>query len=195
MFNVFEHPWGLITTAIIISLILLIYRSISPEKYHWWLWLIPAFLILTAFGLDLLIETDSEKIGSVINTGVKAFENEDPNSIELILSDNYSDSSHSTKRAMMSHCRAALSQPLVEKIIQRTVSIDVQPSKATVIFTVRIFFDEQSYVYQGFKQQTLTEIKTELQKQPDGRWFINRVELLKIDLHPADWRTIRQAVI
>ncbi len=193
MFNVFEHPWGLTTIAIIASLILLIFRSIFPEKRCWWQWLIPAFLILAAFGLDSLVETDSEKIDSVINTGVKAVENEDPDTIEMILADNYSDSFHSTKSALMSYCRATLSEPLVEKNIKRTVSIEVQPLKATVIFTVRILFDKQSYVYQGFKQQVLTEVQADLQKQPDGRWLINRVELLKIDLHPADWRTIGQA--
>jgi hypothetical protein len=93
----------------------------------------------------------------------------------------------------MAHCREILSEPLIEKNIKRTVSIDIQPPKATAIFTVRILFDKQSYVYQSFKSQMLTEVQADLQKQLDNRWLINRVELLKIDLQPADWQSIKKA--
>jgi len=190
MFNCFEHPWGLITIVIATLFALLIFRSVFPEKCRWWLWLLPAVLVLAAFGLDFLVETDLEKVNAVINRAVLAVENEDPDSIELITADNYSDSYHSTKNALMSHCRTRLSKPLVEKNIKRIVSIDLQPPKATAIFTVRVLFDRQSYVYQSFKQQILTEVQANLQKQPDNRWLINRVELLKLDLHPADWQSI-----
>jgi hypothetical protein len=193
MFNVYEHPWGLITIAIVTLFALLIFRRIYPEKCRWWQWLLPALLVVAAFGLDFLVETDLEKINAVINTGVKAVEDEDPDSIELIIADNYSDSYHSTKNVLMSHCRAILSEPLIEKNIKRIASIDIQPPEATAIFTVRILFDKQSYVYQNFKQQMLTKVQLNLQKQLDNHWLINRAELLEIDLHPADWQDIEKA--
>ena len=193
MFNFFEHPWGLITIAIVALFILLIFRRISPEKRRWWQLTIPALLVVAAFGLDFLVETNLEKINAVINAGVKAVEDEDPDSIEQIIADNYSDSYHSTKSALMSHCRVRLSEPLVEKNIKRIVSIDIQPPKATAIFTVRILFDKQSYVYQNFKTQMLTKVQADLQKEPNNQWLINRVELLAIDLQPADWQKIKQA--
>jgi hypothetical protein len=193
MFDVYEHPWGLITIAIVTFFVLLMFRSISPEKCRWWLWLLPAFLVVAAFGLDFLVETDLEKINTVINTGVKAFEDENPDLIEPIIADNYSDSYHSSKSVLMAHCREILSEPLIEKNIKRIVSIDIQPPKATAIFTVRILFDKQSYVYQSFKQQMLTEVQVDLQKQMDNRWLINRVELLKVDLQPAGWQYTEQA--
>jgi hypothetical protein len=191
MFKIFDYPWGLITIAIVAFVALLIFRRISPDKYRWWQWFLPALLIVAAFGLDLLVETDLEKINAVINTGVKAVEDEDPDSIEPIISDNYSDSFHSTKRALMSRCRVELSEPLVEKNIKRMVSVDIQPQKATAIFTVRILFDKQSYVYQNFKTQMLTKVQADLQKQLNNQWLISRVELLAIDLQPADWKDIR----
>jgi hypothetical protein len=193
MFDVFEHPWGLITIAIATFFVLLMFRSISPEKCRWWLWLLPALLVLAAFGLDFLVETDLEKINAVINTGIKAFEDENPDLIEPLIADNYTDSYHSSKSVLMAHCREILSEPLIEKNIKRIVSIDIQPPKATAIFTVRILFDKQSYVYQSFKQQMLTEVQADLQKQLDNRWLINRVELLKIDLQPAGWKFIEQS--
>jgi hypothetical protein len=193
MFNIFENPWGLITIAVVVLLVLLMFRSIFPEKRRWWQWLLPAFLAVAAFGLDFLVETDLEKINAVIDKGVKAVEDEDPDVIELIIADDYADSYHSSKSVLMAHCREILSEPLVEKNIKRTVSTTILPLKATVIFTVRILFDKQSYVYQSFKSQMLTEVQADLQKQPDNRWLISRVELLKIDFQPADWQSIKKA--
>jgi hypothetical protein len=193
MFNFFEHPWGLIAIAVVASLVLLMFRSIYPEKRRWWQWLIPVIIALAAFGLDFLVHTDLEKINAVINKGVKAVEDENPDAIEMIIADNYSDSYHSSKSVLMAHCREILSEPLIEKNIKRTVSIDIQPPKAVIIFTVRILFDKQSYVYQSFKSQMLTEVQADLQKHPDNQWLINRVELLKIDFQPADWKFIEQS--
>ncbi len=192
MFAIFEQPWTLLIVAILVFFVMLIIRSISPEKLHWWQWLLPPLLVVAAFGLDFLIETDLEKINAVINTAVLAVEDEDPDSIELIIADNYSDSYHSTKSVLMSHCKATLSEPLVEKNIKRIVSIDIQPPRATTIFTVRILFDKQSYVYQSFKPEVLTKVKVDLQKELNNQWFINRVELLAIDLQPADWQNIQK---
>jgi hypothetical protein len=193
MFNVFEHPWGLITAAAVAVLVLLILRSVAPEKCRWWLWLLPVFLVIAAFGLDFLVEIDLEKINAVIGKGVKAVETENPDAIETIIADNYTDSFHSSKIALIEHCGEILSGPLIEKAIERTVSVDIQPPKASAIFTVRVLFDKRSFIYQNFKQQMVTEVQADLRKQPDGRWLISRVELLKIDLQPIKWQSIKQA--
>ncbi len=190
MFDVFEHPWGLITAAVVAVLILLILKSVAPQKCHFWLWFLPFVLAFAAFGLDYLVETDLEKINAVIDVGVKAVEEENPDAIEMIIADDYTDSYHHSKNALMALCRDILSEPLIEKNIKRTVSVDIQPPKATVIFTVRVLLDKQSYIYRNFKQQVLVEVQADLRKQSDNRWLINRVELLKIDLHPVDWKSI-----
>lgn len=190
MFNFFENPWGLTVIAAVIFFVLLILRAVLPEKRLRWLMLIPVLLTAAAFGLDYLVETDSEKIDAVITAAVKAAENEDSDSIEMLIADDYEDSYHRSKSALMSHCRRTLSEPLIEKNIMRIVSMDVQPSEANVTFTVRILFDRQSRPYQNFKQQMLTELQADLRKQPDGRWLISSVELLKIDLHPTDWKNV-----
>jgi len=193
MFDVFEQPWGLIIIAGLISLVLLLLRTFAPQKCRWWLWLIPAILVIVAFGLDFLVETDLEKINAVIDTSVSAFEKEDTDSIEQIIADNYHDSYHGTKDALMAHCREMLSEPFIAKNIKRIVSIDLNPPKATMIFTVRVLFDPRSYVYQSYKQQVLVEVQADLRKQPNNTWLINQVELLKIDFQPAGWPYTKQA--
>ena len=194
MFNIFENPWGLVTAAIVALLILMVFRgSIFSKKRRSWLWLLPFVLAFAAFGFDYLVETDREKINAVIDTGVKAVEGEDPDTIEVIVADDYADSYHRSKSSLMAHCRDVLSEPFAEKNIKRIVSIDIQGPKASIIFTVRVLFDKQSYIYQSFKQQMLVEVQAELGKHPDGGWLISRVELLRLDFQPAKWQTIKQA--
>ena len=184
-------------TAVIVLLVIPAVRLIFPEKRRRWSaagGLLAVLLAVTAFGLDWLVKTDAEKIKDVIYTGVKAVENEEPDAIEAIISDNYHDSYHNTKKALMRHCRAVLSPPLVEKNITRILSLEIAPSKttATVTFTVRIVFDKQSYVYQNFRRMMPTKLKLHLQKQRDKKWLINRVELLEIDLQPVKWQDVKQ---
>ena len=193
MWNFFEQPWTLLGLAIIASIVLWIFRAVLPEKCHWWQWLLPPLLVLAAFGLDFLVETDLEKINAVINTAVKAVEDENCDAIEAIISDNYRDSYHGTKERLMFHCRSKLAESLVEKNIKRIVAIDIQPQKATAVFTMRILFDKRSFVYQNFKQIMLTKLKLDLQKQLDNQWLITRAELLEIDMQPAGWKDIKQA--
>lgn len=193
MLDIFEQPWTLLIAAIIVLFVMLVLRRILPEKQHWFAnggLALPIFLIVAAFGLDWLVKTDLEKINTVINTGVKAVENEDCASIEAIISDNYHDSYHNTKKDLMYYCRARLAKPLVEKNIKRIVSIDISGPKATAIFTVRIIFDKQSYVYQSFKSQVVTKVEINLQKELD-KWLIKEVEVLEIDRQPVNWQDIR----
>ena len=191
MSNIFEQPWTLLIVAIFVLLGMLVFRRILPEKKHWGQWLLPAFLAVAAFGFDLLVKTDLEKINAAINTGIKAVEEENSDAIEAIISDNYHDSYHNTKKDLMERCRARLSGPLVAKNKKRPPIIEISPPNATVVVTVIVHFDKQSSVYQDIQRLIQTKSKINLQKQQDGRWLINRVEILELDMHRANWRDIR----
>lgn len=198
---IFEQPWPLLIAAGIVLLLVVIFRSVFPQKRRWWQWLLPAVLAVAAFGLDFLVETDREKINAVIETGLKAVEKENPDAIEAIIADNYRDSYHKTKGELMRHCRIALEEPLVEKGIKRIQSVEISLPKATAVFTVRLIFDKRSYIYQSFKQQMLVKAAVNLQKQTNGtavrhgqaHWLITRTEILELDSRPVNWQDITQA--
>ena len=193
MFNIFEQPCGLLIVSVLALFVVLMLRRILPEKQCWWHLLLPVVLAAAAFGLDLFVQTDLEKINTVINTGVKAVEKEDPGTIEMIISDNYSDSYHSTKSDLIYYCRSVLSQPLIEKNIKKILAIEVSLPKATATLTVRTVFDKQSYVYRNFKSLMLTKVKLDLEKELDNKWLISRAEILEIDRQPVNWQNIKQA--
>ena len=191
MSNIFEQPWTLLIVAILVLFVMLIFRMFLPEKRRWWQLALPVFLAAAAFGLDFLVKTDLEKINALINAAIIAVEEENPDAIEAIISDNYSDSYHSTKKDLMHHCRAELSQPLVEKNKKTGLTIEISAPTATAVLTVLMKFDKESYIYQNYKPFLLVKIKLYLQKQPDKRWFINRTEVLELDRQPTNWRRIR----
>ncbi len=191
MFDIFEQPWTLVGAAVLVLFGMLTFRSFFPEKRRWWQLLVPVFLIAAAFGADMLVQTDTEKINSIINTVIKAVQQEDCSAIEVVIANNYSDSYHSTKKHFLDHCRRELSKPLVDKGKKTGLLIDISDSNATANLFAVIIFDKNSYISQNYKSFLLVKARLSLRKQPDKRWLISRIEILELDRQPTNWKRIR----
>jgi hypothetical protein len=192
MFDIFEQPWTIAGAAVLVLFGILTFRSFCPEKRRWWQLLIPVFLVVAAFGADILVQTDREKVNSVIDAAIEAVRQEDCSAIGAVIADNYSDSYHGTKKALMDHCRRELSKPLVEKGKKTGLLIKISDSNATAVLFATIFFDKNSYIAQDYyKTFLLIKARLSLQKQPDKRWLINRIEILELDKQPNSWRSVR----
>jgi hypothetical protein len=191
MFEIFEQPWTLVGAAVLVFFGMLTFRSFFPEKRRWWQLLVPVLITVAAFGADMLVQTDREKINSVIDTAIKAVQQEDCSAIEAVIADNYSDSYHSTKKQLLDHCRRELSKPLVEKGKKTGLLIDISDSNATAILFTKIIFDKNSYISQNYKSFLLVKARLSLRKQPDKRWLISRIEILELDQQPTNWNHIR----
>lgn len=201
MWNVFEQPWTMLVTAVVVFLVMQIVCIVISKKRRWLAigrFALPVFIALLGFALDYFVQTDLEQIKTLINTSVKAVENEDCAAIEPLISENYRDSFHNGKAALMAHCETVLVEPLIEKNIPHIIEIKISPPKATAVFTVRIVFDKQSEVYQSFRQMMLVKVKLDLQKEPAQpkskmNWLIGNVELLEIDMQPVSWKHLVEA--
>jgi hypothetical protein len=176
--------------AIAALLTLQIIHIIKNYERRRWQWFLPIILIVAAFGLDLLVKTDLEKINTLISTARKATEQEDFDAIEALISADYSDSFHNTKDDLMKHCRRLLSEPLVKKSRQTGVKIEISSPKAEVTLTVKIHFEEQSS-YSEYLPFALLKMELDLQKEQDKRWLINHAEILEVNKHPVSWRDVR----
>jgi hypothetical protein len=176
--------------AIAALLTLQIIHIIKTYERRRWQWFLPIILIVAAFGMDLLVRTDLEKINTVIRTIRKASEQEDYNAIGALISADYSDSFHNTKDALMNHCRRLLSEPLVKKSRQIGVKIEILPPKAEVTLTVKVIFEEQSS-YSEYLPFVILKMELDLQKEQDKRWLINDAEILEVNKHPVSWRDVR----
>lgn len=191
MFDIFQQPWTLLGVSVIVLLAILTIRSVFPEKRRWWQFLIPAAIAAASFGLDFLVQTDEEKINSLIDKGIKAVEEENCDAIKNIIAENYRDSSHNTKEELMSHCRAQLTPGLVAKNKKNACLVELSPPTATATVFALITFEKDSYISREYKSFILVKAKLYLQKQPDKGWLITRVEILEIDRQPVNWRQIR----
>ncbi len=191
MFDIFENPFALSIAAVAAFIILLMLRNLLTTKKYYLLLIIPILLAAAAFAFDYLVQTDPEKIRSLIKKTANALENEDINTLETLISQNYRDSYHKTKKTLMRHLKYRLSKPLFKKNIARIIEKQISPPNATVTFTIRALFDERSFVYQSYKQQIFAKLKATLQNHND-KWLINRFELLELDLQPVTWSNIAQ---
>jgi len=191
MFDFFEQPYTLIGTAILLLFGIFTFRSVLPEKKHWWQLLLPVIVAVAAFGLDLLVKTDLEKINSTINTVIKAVEEENCNEIEAMIAENYQDSYHDTKMHLMRHCRKRLTPALVEKNKKRASLVELSPPNATATLFILTTFEKNSSISVNYKSFLFSKIELHFQKQDDKTWLISRSEILELDRQPANWNDIR----
>ena len=191
MFDFFEQPYTLIGAAILVLFGVLTFRSVVPEKRRFWQLLLPVFVVVAAFGLDMLVKTDLEKINSVINTALKAVQEEDCNAIDTIIAENYNDSFHNTKRHLMTRCRLKLTPSLIVKNKKTASLVKLSPPNATVTLFMLTTFDKNSSISQDYKSFLLTKMELSLQKQHDKTWLISRAEIRELDRQPANWSYVR----
>ena len=193
MFNFFEQPWTLLVIAGGVLVVLLIMHGFRPGRFPWWHWLAPLFIAAVAFGSDYLVETEREEIIAVINIVLNAAENEDPDAIEPLIAGDYHDSFHNTRKALMHYCRMWLTEPLIKKNHKTILETDISPPQAVVIMTVRMIFDERSFVAQNFRSMMTAKVEINLEKQ-QGDWLIERVEILELMGRATKWSEINSSV-
>jgi hypothetical protein len=191
MLNVVEQPWLLLIVAAVAFAGVFILRDTLPRKGTWLFWLMPFFIAGFGIALDYFIQTDNEKVTSVIKKAVKAVEREDVNDLKPLISADYHDSFNDSKRAILRRCRQHLSEPIIEKNVLRIVSLKVQGEDAKAVFSVRMIFDPRGPIY-GSVQMMVFKFEADFHKQSDS-WYFTKVELIEIDMHPADWQHIDNA--
>jgi hypothetical protein len=189
MWNIFEQPWTLLITAVVLALFVAVINPFIEAKSKRLLWLIPLLVAVAAPLLDFAVETDREKIQGVINAGVNALENENAAGIAAIVAEDYHDSMHRDKAALVRHCRAVLRPPLIDKVFSSVRQMEITGRTAAVTVLNRIFFDPKSEVAQR-AQVIIVEVKVDLQKNPDGNWLITHTEIQAVNGKPASWSNV-----
>jgi hypothetical protein len=186
MMNVFEQPWLLLIVAGLVFLGVAMFRDALPPKRAWVFWLLPVAIAIAAFAIDFLVETDKEKIETVLAKACRAVEGEDVRALAPLISNNYHDSFHPSKQALLNHFGGRLSEPVIEKVVHAIVSLDIKPPDAKVVFTARVMFDPKGPVYE-YQKMMLFKLEANFTKER-GEWFFSRTEILTIDLQPAGWK-------
>jgi hypothetical protein len=190
MWNPFEYPFVGIGIGLLTFIGFWIFRVVRPEKKRKWHYLVPLGIYIAAFALAYLIQTDNEKVQAVVNKGIKAFEQQQIQPIEEIISENYSDSLHSSKAYITAYCQALFQTAAIEKVTFFSRKTEIQGNKATLLFEAMVKFTEQSHIAQMGKPFIMVKARFYFQKTPDKKWLINSSEILELDRNPIDWNQI-----
>lgn len=187
MWNFFEQPWTLLGAAVIVLLAVLTFRSVWYEKRRWWQWLLPVGVAALALGLDFAVATDLEKVNGVIRAGIEAGENEDCAAIARLIADDYEDSFHKSRQALLARCRTRLVPPAIQKIRKIDTLVDLTPPRAVATFTMWVRFDPNSFWARSYKPNALVKVQVHLRKRPDKTWLVQRIEVLEVDKIAVGW--------
>lgn len=189
MSQIFETPWPVLTAAIIALGVVVIIRQTWSDKSRWWQLLIPLLIAAAGLGIEHFIETDYEKIESVIEVGRQAVISQDVGRLSSIISPDYSDSRHYSKDALLLFCRDLLSQPFVERIKKQQEQINVSGNNAEAELSVRLHLHPQNpYALGGTLMYV--KMKLNLTKTAYGNWLISDSEIISINNQPFGWGSV-----
>jgi len=188
--QIFETQWPVLTVALIALAVVVIIRQTWPENRRWWQLLIPAVLAVGGLCLEHFIETDYEKIESLIEAARQAVIGQDVGGIASIVSPDYSDSRHYSKDALMGYCRELLSEPFAERIKKQQEQITISGQKAEAEISVRLHLHSQNPYSLGGTLMYV-KMKLHLTKTAYGNWLITGSEILSINNQPVGWGSVK----
>ena len=191
MFDVFEHPWLILALSLVLFMIVGTLRCVWPEKRHWWQMAIPLLVAASGVALDVLVRTDREQILHISKTLHVAAEKEDVNAIAKLIAPDYQDALHRNRQHLLDNLRGWLSRSPVEKARKIGMAWDALES-STALVSIRSGIDiaKDSVVAQTYKPQFLIRVRLHLEKLPNGRWFIQEIELAQVDGQSFNWRQL-----
>ena len=188
--NIFEQPWLLCSLAVIVLLAILTFRSVLPEKKRWWQLVIPLMPVAAAFGLDMLVQTDNEKVTSVVKQTVRAAELENLSQIRLLLAPDYHDSMHRSPNQLIHHLKTYLKPDTIKQIKVISFQKQITGSRAKAMLIVIVKFEKQSPIAQNYTPNFFVKSLLHLKKQPDNNWLTDEIEITEINRVSVNWRSL-----
>ena len=184
--NIFEQPWTLVVIGAWLILAVWIASRFWPLKFTRKHLFIGPIVIVLAFALDYLVVTDREKIETIMDTIVKATEEEQAENIVQFISPDYRDSSHKSGESFTHFCRQIFSNPQIEKNWVTDQQLELDKTQASIWITAVTRLDERNQWAAGISV-IKTAWRLEFSKQPDKSWLIDTIELLELNDQPVDW--------
>jgi len=184
--NIFEQPWTLVVIGAWLILAVWIASRYWPLKFTRKHLLIGPIVIALAFAVDYLVVTDREKIETIMDTVVKAAEEEQAEDIIQFISADYRDSFHDSRESFTSLCRQIFSKPQIEKNWITDQQLDLAETQANVWITAVSRLDERNQWAAGISV-IKTAWRLEFSKQPDKSWLIDTIEFIELGDQEVDW--------
>lgn len=186
---IFQSPWVLIWVSTMVWLVAAIIRVTIPEKKHWWHMAAAVVIFAAAFGVDYFVQTDREKIDSLIDRGIEATVAADVEAVGAIIGGNYCDRVHKSKADFMDTCREYFRRPGVESIKRSYYEVTITETWAVVDMNAVVHLvGGNSEV--PMIQMIPVKLKIECQKNGEKDWAVSSADLVEVNGTAVNWNHI-----
>lgn len=189
MLDIFDNPWLFVSLAAFLLIGAGICRQVRPE-WGYWPMLAAVLVAGLGFGLDRLVETDTEQIQDVIATCRRSAMAGTTRGMEPVIADNYFDMAHKSKQSLLNSGNSILSRIAINRIDVRSHTIEVRGSEAQSSLRLRVFMDPRRSDYPLAGGLMFVNMAFAYQKNGE-QWQITRVELQSVNDTAMDWRDAR----
>lgn len=188
MTSIFETPWLMLTAAAILLVVAGVVCQIRP-RWKRWPFVVPLLIGALAFGLDYLVQTDTEQIRSIISHCRRLALEGRIDQMEPYIADTYMDPAHRNKDALLQSARAVIQGAGLERVVERGHTLRIEDGRAVsqVRFRVHINPQKSQYAVGGL---LFVLLEFQYVRQPDGRWQIQQIMLQSINDKPMGWKDI-----
>lgn len=187
MLNVFETPWLILGLSFVGLAAVAMFRQGCPDRCRGWHMLLPFVLAGAGFGVEMLVDTDLEKINFLMDTASEAVVEQDVVKLGSVIAASYTDIAHRSKDAFMGYCKRMLSMKLAEKVITVYATIDIKETTASAKCKYLLQLDPGSNY--GIGAMSI-EINLHFIKNGDNDWLIGSTEIVSINKQKMNWNSV-----
>lgn len=188
MYDIFHTPWPIAIASVVVWLIVSMIRLTMPDKGRKWHMLIPLLMLISAFAIDYFVQTDREKLDTVIDNSIAAAVACDIAAIDALVAADYSDRVHRSKPAIMSAAKRFLREPILEKVKKTNCLITVNNASATINIAAIVHLNPQSQ-YAAVTRIVPIKMEIECTKTPDGVWLVSSANITAVNNTAATWNS------
>ena len=187
--SIFEKPWLLLTVAAIGLVAAGFVCQIRPA-WKRWPFLVPLLIAAAAFGMDRLVQTDTEQIRSVLSQCRRHAMERNIRKIEPYIADTYMDFTHRSKESLIRSIEARIETAGIERAVQRQHTLNIEGDTAVSQVRFRLHLNPKNSPYAIGASLMFVTLEIHYKRQTDGRWQIQQVLLKSVNDQPMGWKEV-----
>ncbi len=185
---IFESPWLLLAVSAVLLGVISVVWQMRGHRGRW-MFVLPVLAAMSAVGLDVLVQTDSEQIQSVLEVCRRAALAGDAGSIAPFIASDYRDAVHSTRTELLKAAEDVFRRAALERVVERGHKLRIEGDTAQSRIRYRVHLDPQRSVYAAGGSLLFVVLEIDYRRSR-GQWQIRQVVLVSVNDTPMGWKDV-----